>query len=300
MPIRLTGPKNCGKLFLDSGAHSLYGEKIADNKDPDRFKFFRTKGFRKYCDDYAAFLKKYAKGIDLYVNVDVIFDPKLSWKVLKYLENEHGLHPIPVIHYNTPLRWVYKHLDEGYSYIGLGGIGQEATKWDYYSWADRVFDIICPRPSRLPVVRTHGFAMTSFDLLLRYPWYSVDSSSWCKGAGYGFIFIPHKRNNKFVWNEEPYRLFMSWSSRAEELYQDRHYINLSKNEKRTVREWLEVVDVPFGKVDDDGNSVKYGVCSEYNARAVANLRFFEIWMKNLPKWPWPLNITVQHGIFEDL
>lgn len=138
----------------------------------DRYDWYDTQEFWDYVDSYAAFVTKYKKYMDYYANVDVIYDPERSWKVLKYLEKEHGLNPVPVIHYGASLKWVEKHIEAGYDLLGIGGLGQGATKNTYKVWANEVFKVICPLPSRMPVVRTHGFAMTSYDLMLSYPF-------WC-------------------------------------------------------------------------------------------------------------------------
>jgi hypothetical protein len=61
------------------------------------FSIYDTDMFWQYVDEYAAFIKEYRDGIDFFANVDVIQDPKRTWKVQKYLENEHGLDPVPVV-----------------------------------------------------------------------------------------------------------------------------------------------------------------------------------------------------------
>lgn len=162
-----------GSLFLDSGAHSLYS-KYAKGGD---YSYFDSSDFWAYLDDYALWIKKYPHAFDYYANVDVIYNPELSWKVLKFLEQEHGLNPVPVIHSRTALKWVHKHLEAGYKYIGLGGLGQLTTKSQYYAWADSVFSILCPKSNDYhPIVDVHGFAMTSYDLLVRYPWACMTDS----------------------------------------------------------------------------------------------------------------------------
>lgn len=162
-----------GCLFLDSGAHSLYSKHVIKKGHKSGYDFYETDVFRKYVDDYAEFIKKHTKAIDFYVNVDIIFNPEKSWEMLKYLENIHGLKPLPVIHWGTSLKWIKRHLDAGYDFIGLGGLGQEVTSSMYYNWADKVYEYLCPGPSHLPIVRTHGFAMTAYDLMIKWPWYCM-------------------------------------------------------------------------------------------------------------------------------
>lgn len=290
-------PRTCGGLLLDSGAHSLYTLEVIQKAHKEGYAYYKSKRFKKYVRQYAEWVKAHEDELDFYVNVDVIFHPQLSWNVLKFLENEYGLHPLPVIHYGTPLRWVERHLDAGYDFIGIGGLGQEATRNAYVKWADKVFDFLCDYPDRRPRVRTHGFAMTSYMLMIRYPWYSVDSASWAKAAGFGQIFVPHKRNGEFVFDVEPYVIGFSWRSENTKL-DGKHYLNLTKGEQKVVAEWLEQIEVPLGKVDLGGKPLKYGVLSQYHARAVACVKFFDRLCQWLPKWPWPFTCTLDEGFFK--
>src|SRR5262245_14430222 len=65
-----------GEFFLDSGAHSLHMKFRGSGS-----KFHETDAFWEYVDGYAAFVKEHEEEIDYYVNVDVIFDPEMSWRV---------------------------------------------------------------------------------------------------------------------------------------------------------------------------------------------------------------------------
>ena len=279
-------PRRCGLFFLDSGAHSLYTREVISQHHKHGYAYFKSKAFWKYVDGYADFLKKYKDGLDFYANVDVIFNPEITWKVQTYLEDTHGLNPVPIVHYNTPLKWVDKYLSRRtYDLLGVGGLGQEAQRDDYLKWADQLYTHLCKNLRGLPCVKTHGFAMTSHMLMIRYPWWSVDSAAWAKAAGVGNIYVPHKRSGKFVFDIAPYSMGLSHSSTADGK-PGRHFYNLSAMERKIIQEWLEVIDLSLGEVDDDGKTVTYGVISEYNARAIANLRYFEKLCEALPPWPW--------------
>lgn len=291
--------------FLDSGAHSLYnraimdrGYTLAQTQDPRMIKeiyaYYRTDEFWKYVDDYAAFVKKYKIGIDHYANVDVIYNPEMSWQVLKYLEDEHGLHPVPVLHWNASLDWFKKHLDAGYQYIGIGGLGQGVTKAAYGEWADRVFEFLCPPPSRVPCVKTHGFAMTSYDLIWRYPWWSVDSASWTKVGAYGGVMMPAKssqiKDGAQRWAFEKRPWVLTFSEDSPQAKQDaKHFKTLKVGEKEQVLNWLAYIGIPLGKTDKNGDIVEYGVSNRHSERKAANLLFFEEMRKALDeqKGPWP-------------
>ena len=51
-------------------------------------------------------------------------------------------------------------------------------------------------------VRLHGFAVTDPQLLLRYPWHSVDSKTWKEMASYGFVLYPDGGKQQYV-NVDP-------------------------------------------------------------------------------------------------
>lgn len=290
--------RRCQRLFLDSGAHSLYTLHCMSIHHKNGYAFYESKEFWAYCDLYAAFVKKYESGIDYYANVDVIFNPELTWKAQKYLEEEHGLTPIPVIHYGTNIQWLDRYLRSGYKFIGIGGLGQEATARDYRHWADKVFSVICSGTGNLPVVRTHGFAMTSFSLMWRYPWYSVDSASWAKNAGFGNLFVPHKRNGKFDFKVEPYTIGFSTTSDTK-AKANQHYLTIKPNQRKVVEEWLEFVGVQLGtNVDHQPDDPKeQGVLNHYGTRATCNLRFFDMLCKAIPPYPRPFLLKPRKGFF---
>jgi hypothetical protein len=263
-------------------------------KGQARYDWFKTSEFKAYLDQYAAFLKRYGQGIDFYVTVDVIFNPELSWKSLKYLEEKHGLSPVPVIHDKTPLKWLDKHIEAGYDFIGIGGMGQDSTKQSYKKWTDSVFDRLCSFPDRKPRIKTHGFAVTSYDLMIRYPFYSVDSSSWAKAAGFGSLFVPHKRNGAFTFGVAPYQIGMSHRSKT--IGKNwKHFYHLTSGARAIVLEWLKIIDVPLGTFNKDGTVKVPGALSTYNPRALANARFFEKLCEWLPKWPWAFKPKTNYG-----
>lgn len=281
-------------FFLDSGAHSLYNKAIfnknmkGERNASKKWAYYETKEFWDYVDTYAAFVKANQVGIDYYANVDVIFNPDLSWKVLKYMEKEHGLNPVPVIHCGTEMSWVKKHLDAGYEFLGIGGLGQGITRRAFTSWGDQLFSLLCPGPKRLPIVRTHGFAMTSWKLMQRYPWWSVDSASWIKMAAFGSLLIPHKRNGKYTFDVNPHIITVSMSVKLKDRKTSgNHMFNHTPEERRIINGWLEEIGVPYGKVNEEGEMVELGVCSHYGPRRVANLLAFQKMADSLPEWPWP-------------
>lgn len=268
-----------GKLFLDSGAFSLFWKYRTENPG-DWHAFFRTPEFWKYVDQYAKFVIKYQGQIDYYANVDVIRNPEETWKIQKYLEQEHGLSPVPVIHFGTDLKWVFKYVETGYKYIGIGGIGKDSPWVQYINWADPIFDFLCPKPDRMPMVKTHGFAMTSWRGMVRYPWFSIDSTTWAKAAGYGDVIIPSwDRNGNFVFDKAPKRIGVSKNGarlnfdRKVMGRDTRHYNNFSKGERKIVNKWFDRIGIPVNLVRASKGAVY---------RRLANLCFFRELASSLP------------------
>lgn len=96
-----------------------------------------------------------------------------------------GLNPIPVFHMDEWQKKRWEILDEyikKHDYIAIGGVAEgKFTRELLYSFLDFVFYRTRDK------IRVHGFGMTAIDLLKRYPFYSVDSTSWLAGGRYNFV-----------------------------------------------------------------------------------------------------------------
>ena len=272
--------------FLDSGAFTLWTKAAEYHKKNGggRWDYYDTDEFWEYVDAYAAFIKKYKVAIDLYANVDVIPNPELTWRNQKYLEKKHGLTPVPVVHYPTNTKWLSRYIKAGYKIIGLGGLVGSTMKKSCQSWIGECFDIVCDTPDRLPKVKIHGFGVTSYRFLLRYPWWSVDSAAWDKIASYGGICVPHKRGGKFVFDVPPYIMKISMESPQAETRH--HFLTMCQAERDIIKDWLAFIKIPIGKLDKKGEVIEQGVVTFHVYRRIANLLFYDMMVKSLPKWPW--------------
>jgi hypothetical protein len=287
--------------MLDSGAHSLFKEHVG-RPNEGSYDFFESDDFWGFVDRYCEFLNQNKDKFAVYVNVDVIFNPELSWKVQKYMESK-GLNPLPVFHNGEDLKWLKKYVDN-YEYIGIGGLGQIVSK---SQWAigvgDPAFNIICDG-NGYPKVKVHGFAMTSPELILTFPFYSVDSSSWMQFGKYGLIVIPRKISGKFVYDVPP--LIINVSSRKKRKADKNHFDNLPYIERLHVYEYLEMIGLKMGEselkeVDFDRTKCEFpisnkeisdkeiiierGVCNDGEIRSRANLRYYLDLEANIPPWP---------------
>lgn len=163
-------------VFLDSGAYSAF-----------------TKGVEVDLDAYCEYIKRNADIIErvdgvAYASVlDGIGNPRLTYDNQKKME-EAGATPLPCFHYGEDERYLEYYLDN-YRYITLGGmvpIGKPQCRL----WLDRIFEKYIVDANGRPKVKVHGFGLNTFSFMLRYPWYSVDASSWVQHAAMGNIILP--------------------------------------------------------------------------------------------------------------
>lgn len=234
---------NIRSHFLDSGAFSLRIKQAKHIKNGGTAEsFYDSEDFWHYMDSYIRFIKKYKAAIDLYANLDVIGNPKLTWRNQKYME-AHGLKPIPVVHFKTPMRWLRRYIEAGYKMIGLGGLVRKVTKVECRQWLDECFTIICPAPNYRPIVKVHGFGMTKIGFLFRYPWWSVDATTIEQMSRWGKILVPRKdKIKRGVYDYKRNYITIAMSSRVKSHKMTMHTNYLRPLEKEAVKEWLAYIN----------------------------------------------------------
>lgn len=167
------GGKN---IIIDSGAFSAWTKKIIID-----------------IDQYIALCKELflsRKENMYFVNLDVIpgdFGRKPTkdeieksaqkgWNNMEHMEN-NGIKCIHVFHQHEDFKWLDK-LVKHQEYIGISP-ANDVTKQQRMVWLDQVFGRI------KNTVKTHGFGATAQEIIHRYPWFSVDSTSWKAPAVWG-------------------------------------------------------------------------------------------------------------------
>lgn len=290
--------RNFMPLVMDSGATYIYQKYVSKNtkgapgtyfKDKKKidFSFYKTKIFKDFREAYIKFVKKNDKYLFAYVNMDVINNAEESYKSLKYME-DRGCHPLPVFHLGNDPKWLERYVEEGYKFICIGGI----TPNPYVSLKpilDRLWSNILTDSKGMPLVKIHGLACTSFQLLKRYPWFSVDSATWTKLGAWGGIYVPRKVGEKFSFDKRPFGIQVSEKSSAIGA-SGMHALTLFQAEREHVQEWLDFIGVPFGSAKE------LGVLNDYQCRMKANLLFFQMLSEYLPKWPWPFKSKIRKGL----
>lgn len=162
-------------LFIDSGAFSAWrlGKPIR---------------LMHYID----FLKRWGDKSTVYANLDVIGSIDGTARNQRIMEAA-GLNPLPVYHWGEDYRVLQKMCAE-YRYVACSGTatvfgegkGMVTERRAHFA---RVFKI-----TQKYETLVHGFGVTDMELLMEFPWYSVDSSSWVRGRRFGSfqLFDPVK------------------------------------------------------------------------------------------------------------
>lgn len=151
--------------------------------------------------EYGEYLLKNKDLYNIYANLDVIGDAEETQKNQDYLESL-GLNPLPTFHFGSDYK-VFEELIEKYDYIGLGGLVPLVRRKDVlFAHLDKCFSIIMKKK---PKLKTHGWGMTGQDVVMRYPFYSVDSTTWLVGGKFNRVddfnvirLKPHKGIIKYT------------------------------------------------------------------------------------------------------
>jgi len=155
-------------IFLDSGAFSAWTEKVTIK-----------------IEEYSKFLCRYSEKLDVYANLDVIGDPVGTLKNQNILEKD-GLNPLPVFHNGEDMKYLDDYVGS-YDYVALGGMVGSKTN---DKWLDIIF-------SKYPDHKFHGFGLTDIALIRKYPFYSVDSTSWFSSQKFGTIMFPNGKTSHY-------------------------------------------------------------------------------------------------------
>jgi hypothetical protein len=168
------------QIFLDSGAFSAFTQGVTIN-------------LKQYCHYIL-------RNMDLFEVISVLdaigdytkpetLPPAATqtYNNLKAME-QMGVYALPCYHYGEPEQ-VLEYYAENYEYITIGGMVPISSP-QLKVWLDRIWGRYLTNEDGTPKVKVHGFGLTSVPLMARYPWYSVDSSSWVQLGGMGNVFLP--------------------------------------------------------------------------------------------------------------
>lgn len=161
------------KVFLDSGAFSAHSldAHIDINEYCDYIK--RNMDILR-CED----------GVVMASVLDGIGDALQTYRNQLYMESQNAK-PLPCFHYGEDPRYLEWYV-ANYDYITIGGLVRRSAE-SQRVWLDSIWPYMLDGSGR-PKLKVHAFGMTAPWLMERYPWYSVDSSSWIQAAAFGSIF----------------------------------------------------------------------------------------------------------------
>lgn len=290
-------------VFCDSGAPYLFhryarahkpGRMMGSylkNRKHDKYDWLDSPEYIAYRDHYLWFIKKHEHETTVYANLDIVNNPEATFENQKWFEAQ-GLHPLPIWHFGTPEKWLLKYIDMGYDYIGIGGMVPNPYRVIKPA-LDCIFSkYICDK-NGIPKLKIHGFAATSIPLMVRYPWFSVDSSTWIKTAAFGQVVVPRCINDQYNFLTTPHKIEVSIKSPKRS--KGGHYDLAPRPVQKYIREYVESNGFEMGesKLDKNGKEVviKSGVRNCYKLRVNLNMRFYIGLQNALPKWPWAFKIN---------
>lgn len=164
------------KVFLDSGAFSAH-----------------SLGVNISIIDYCDYIKRNIDILrvedgDVMASVlDGIGDPLQTWRNQLEME-DRGAKPLPCFHFGEDPRYLDWYI-KNYNYITIGGMVGRSTE-QLCNWLDRIWEKHLIDSSGNARIKVHAFGITAIPVMERYPWYSVDSSSWIQSAAFGSIITP--------------------------------------------------------------------------------------------------------------
>jgi hypothetical protein len=160
----LAGPKLRLRIFADSGAYTAFSQ-----------------GFPLDVRAYGEWLHRWKHLFSAYANLDDKGSVATTLRNQAILESM-GLRPIPVYHGGEPESVLTDYLQH-YPYIALGGIaGGNHEKAMVRRFFRHAFELAAEKRAVY-----HAFGMTYVPLVLGFPWYSTDSTTWINGTRFGIV-----------------------------------------------------------------------------------------------------------------
>lgn len=171
-------------IMMDSGVFGLREEiRRAQNKKD-------YKAQQKLEDFKETMLEEYAKYViqdghlwDFYVTLDMARD---AAKILEWHNRLEalGTRPTPVFHGDAPMKYMEIYRDKGYKRVCIGITQAQDTRLNKMRYLEKMFEFGAKYD-----IKYHGLAFTAIREMKRYPWDSVDSSTWSRLASMGCICI---------------------------------------------------------------------------------------------------------------
>lgn len=164
-------------IMLDSGVFGYRSYKRYLEKTGKPVKLPTEEQFvRQYVDYCLANQSKW----NFCVTVDFVENAAEILKRHKQLE-KMGIRPMPVFHGDSSIDYLDCYADMGYDWVAIGALPRFKKK---PKTLRRYLETCFNRADKLGM-KLHGLALTASWQMLDFPFFSVDSSSWSRVAGYG-------------------------------------------------------------------------------------------------------------------
>lgn len=158
---------------------------------------------KEYCD---WIIKNKVK---LYVGLDDIKDPDKTMANMKIMR-KMGLNPIPTYHYGEDISYLKAYCEE-YDYIAIGGLVPIKNKKNsMINFLNKCF-------KEAKGKKLHALGVNNYELMLRYPFYSVDATSWHNPVRWGQNF--HFEKGKLLRTNHMKKTLDKVKSKEEKLIQ---------------------------------------------------------------------------------
>lgn len=143
-------------------------------------------GARIDIDAYAAWVKQWGDFMYWAASLDVIDSVSESLDNYRHLRDVHGLDVVPTVHWREPLETIDAYVQDGATFIGLGGLASTGYTSGKLAWCLAMFKYA---KARHPEVKFHGWGVFAGRLVRPLPWYSVDSSRYVRGVRRGLLSL---------------------------------------------------------------------------------------------------------------
>lgn len=197
-------------VIIDSGAFTAWNSGIVVSKE-------------QYLENIVRIKEKFEPRVNnlFFVNLDVIPGEKgrrpsmqervdaaeQGWKNYLWFREHEITNLIHVYHMYEDLSILKRMIDNGCIYIG---ISPENYSPNRLRWLETVFKHIDESK-----IMTHGFGVTADELVLKFPWTSVDSISYVLSAGMGnfSVFNNDTGTMKTIKHSDRKSKILSWEER---------------------------------------------------------------------------------------
>lgn len=239
-------------VFLDSGAFTMF-----------------TQGTEIDLKAYGKYVKNNQDIIHKASNLDAIGAGKeqLTYNNQKELES-YGIDIGPVHHARDDDRWLKRYIDEGYDYIFLGGMVPEETAY-LLNWLNHLWHNYLTKKDGTPRFKVHGFGLTSLPLMYRYPWFSVDSTSWVMVSRFGGVIIDFPQPDGTI---KDFKIQFSKDSPARRVL-DFHFDNSPPEVQEMILDRLEQLEaerIKNPQLEDELADIQ-GYKQGYNFKALSEM-----------------------------